>query len=336
MNWWTVAIGVDTHKQWHVAVALDRLGRMIDSRTVEASEAGYRELLVWACRLGEPVVGIEGCGSYGAGLAGFLGDRGVAVFECERPRRGERRGGKNDLIDATLAARRVVAGEGLSLPRGGGRREQLRMLLLKRRGATRARTAALNQLDALIVTAPDDLRRRLSGIPKRRLVATAAQLRPRPDGVTDVLRRVARRVQTLTEEVGEIDRALHELVSDLAPRLLDECGVGAVCAAQLLVSSGDPRRMASEASFAALAGTSPIDASSGKHQRHRLNRGGDRQLNWALHVIALQRVHHHTRTADYYRRLLDSGKARRKPNAAPNEHSHATSTTNSRDRTQTP
>jgi transposase len=156
VTWWTVAIGVDTHKQWHVAVALDRLGRLIDSLTVAATEAGYQQVVVWAHCLGEPAFGIEGCGSYGAGLARFLVDHGETVFECERPKRGERRGGKNDLVDATLAARRIVAGEGLSVPRGGGLREQLRVLLLERRGANRARTAALNQLDAVIVTAPDE------------------------------------------------------------------------------------------------------------------------------------------------------------------------------------
>ena len=139
-------------------------------------------------------------------------------------------------------------------------------------------------------------------------MATAARLRPRSDGVTDVLRRIARRAQALSAEIREIDRSLRRLVSEHAPTLLAECGVGAVCAAQLLVSSGDPERMASEASFAALAGTSPIDASSGKHQRHRLNLGGDRQLNWALHVIALQRVHHHAETATHYKRLLAAGK----------------------------
>lgn len=305
---WTVAIGVDTHKQWHVAVALDRLGRQIDCLTAEATAAGYRRLLVWASELGQPAFGIEGCGSYGAGLAAFLAKRGIAVYECERPKRGERRAGKNDLVDATLAARRVVTGEGLSLPRGRGAREQLRVLLLERRGAVRSRTAALNQLEAVIVTAPDDLRHRLDGVPKKQLVPTAARLRPSPDGVTDVLRRIARRAQALSVEITEIDRSLLRLVSEHAPTLLAECGVGAVCAAQLLVSSGDPQRMASEASFAALAGTSPIDASSGKHQRHRLNRGGDRQLNWALHVIALQRVHHHAETAAYYQRLLAAGK----------------------------
>lgn len=308
MTWWTVAIGVDTHKQWHVAVALDRRGCLIDSLTVAAAEAGYQQLVVWAHSLGEPAFGIEGCGSYGAGLARFLAIHGETVFECERPKRGERRGGKNDLVDATLAARRIVAGEGLSVPRGGGQREQLRLLLLERRGANRARTAALNQLDAVIVTAPDDLRRRLSTVPRTHLVGTVARLRRRPDAATDALRRIARRIQLLTAELDEIDAELAGLVSHIAPELLAECGVGPVCAAQLLVSSGDPRRMASEASFAALGGTNPLDASSGKQQRHRLNRGGDRQLNWALHVIALQRVHHHAQTRRYYQSLLASGK----------------------------
>ena len=243
--WWTVAIGVDTHKQWHVAVGLDRVGGLIGSLTVEATAGGYRQLLAWAHLLGEPAFGIEGCGSYGAGLAVFLVDRGEPVFECERPKRGDRRAGKNDLVDAKLAARRVVNGQGLSLPRGGGQREQLRLLLLERRGAIRARTAAINQLDAVIVTLPDELRRRLSGVPKRRLVTTVARLRPREDGTSAVLRRIARRIQLFSQEISEIDHALGLLVGDLAPGLLAECGVGAVCAAQLLASSGDPRRMAS-------------------------------------------------------------------------------------------
>jgi len=308
VTWWTVAIGVDTHKQWHVAVALDRFGRLIDSLIVEATSVGYRQVVGWARSLGEPAFGLEGCGSYGAGLARFLADHGESVFECERPKRSERRAGKNDLVDATLAARRILAGEGLSVPRGGGPRERLRALLVERRGAVRARTAALNQLDAVILTAPDDLRRRLATVPRTRLVGTAARLRRRPDGATDALRRIARRIQLLTAELDEVDGELARLVSRIAPELLAECGVGPVCAAQLLVSSGDPRRMASEASFAALAGTNPLDASSGKRQRHRLNRGGDRQLNRALHVNALQRVHHHPETTAYYQRPLDTGK----------------------------
>jgi transposase len=233
------------------------------------------------------------------------------VYECERPRRQERRRGKSDLIDAALAARRLLGGEGLSLPRGGGRREDLRLLLLERRSAMQARTAALNQLSALLVTAPDHLRARLGALSGDRLAQAAARLRPRPEVTTGVLRRLGQRAVRLAKEVAEAERALAALLAQVAPDLLAECGVGPICAAQLLVSCGHPSRMTSEASFAALAGTSPVDASSGKQRRHRLNRGGDRQLNWALHVVALARVRHHPETTAYYERLLATGKTTR-------------------------
>jgi transposase len=308
---WTVAIGVDTHKEVHVAVALDALGAQLDSREIPTTRAGYRSLLSWAQELGVPAFAVEGTGSYGAGLVRFLTRAEVVVYECERPRRQDRRRGKNDLIDATLAARRLLADEGLSLPRGDGRREDLRLLLVERRGAQQARTAALNQLSALVVTAPEHVRERLGALSGERLAQAAARLRPRPEVVNGVLRRLGKRVERLSREVAEAERALAALLTELAPELLKECGVGPVCAAQLLVSSGEPSRMRSEASFAALAGTSPVDASSGKQRRHRLNRGGDRHLNWALHVIALQRVRHHPQTAAYYQRLLTAGKTTR-------------------------
>jgi transposase len=308
---WTVAIGVDTHRDTHVAVAVDQFGAQLDFREIETTREGYCSLLSWALELGSPVFALEGTGSYGAGLMRFLEGAGFAVYECERPRRQERRRGKSDLIDAALAARRLVAGEGLSTPRGGGRREDLRLLLLERRSAVQARTAALNQLGSLLVTAPDELRDRLGALSGERLAAAAARLRPSSDVVTCVLRRLGRRVARLSEEIAEVESGLAALLAELAPELLAECGVGPVCGAQLLVSSGNRNRMTSEASFAALAGTSPIDASSGRQRRHRLNRGGDRQLNWALHVIALARIHHHAETAAYYERLLARGRTAR-------------------------
>src|SRR3990170_2574182 len=289
---WTVAIGVDTHKHEHVAVACDTLGAQLDAQEIEASTAGYLALWQWAQELGLPAFAVEGAGSYGAGLVRFLEAAGAPVYECERPTRRERRRGKSDLIDAFLAARRLVAGTGLGRPRGGGRREDLRLLLLERRSAMQARTAALNQLSALLVTAPDHLRERLGALSGERLAHAAARLRPRPDVMNGVLRRLGQRVERLSKEVAEAECALAALLADVAPDLLEECGVGPVCGAQLLVSSGDPSRMTSEASFAALAGTSPVEASSGKRRRHRLNRGGDRQLNWALHVVALARIRH--------------------------------------------
>ncbi len=306
---WTVAIGVDTHKDLLVAVACDRLGRQLDSCTVEPDQQGFSRLLRWAQELGQPAFAIEGCGSYGAGLADFLAAAGIAVFECERPRRRERRRGKNDLIDAALAARRLVSGEGLSLPRGGGLvREQLRLLLLERRGVIEARTAALNQLHAVALSAA--LPGRLRRLDSRRLIEACLRLRTATIERT-VVRRLAARIRDLDAELALLDGQLDELVARRAPQLLQECGVGAVCAAQLLVSSGEPSRMRSEAAFAAFAGTSPLDASSGRQRRHRLNRGGDRQLNRALHVISLNRTRYHEQTRAYYEHLLATGKTTR-------------------------
>jgi len=314
---WTVAVGVDTHKAAHVAVALDRLGRQLGVCEVEASEEGYERLLRWARSFGACAFAVEGTGSYGAGLARVLARQGVAVFECERPSRGERRRGKNDTLDALRAARRLVAGEGLSERRGSGVRELLRVLLIERRSADQARTVCLNQLHALIVAAPPSLRARLAGSTRARLIAAAARLRARASddveqrALIEVLRRLGSRGQLLGEEVKTVERKIDELVRALAPELLAECGVGAICAAQLIVSSGEPSRMRSEAAFAALAGTSPVEASSGPTRRHRLNRGGDRQLNCALHRIALTRKRLHAETAAYYERQLTSGKSKR-------------------------
>jgi transposase len=312
---WTVAIGIDTHKDRHVAVALDRVGGQLDTFEAAATSAGYLALHQWAHELGEPAFALEGAGSYGAGLARFLQAAGCAVYECERPKRAQRRQGKSDLIDALLAARRLLAGERLGSPRGlSGPREDLRLLLLERRSAIRARTAALNQLQAVVVTAPERLRSRLRSKSSEQLAREVARLRSARGEqavVRGVLRRLGRRVLSLDVELADLDCELEAIVSALVPQLLDECGVGPVCAAQLVVSSGDPSRMVSEASFAALAGTSPVDASSGRQQRHRLNRGGDRQLNRALHVIALTRVRSHDQTAAYYQRLVAAGKTAR-------------------------
>jgi transposase len=309
-----VAIGVDTHRDEHVAVALDGFGRDLGSLTIATNPSGYAQLWQWAFQLGEPLFGVEGTGSYGAGLTAFLAAAGGEVFECERPRRRDRGKGKSDLIDATLAAKRLLTGERLARPRGGGIRDDLRLLLLERQGAVRARTAAYNELHAITVTSPEQLRSRLRGLASERLANTAARLRPL-EGDSEVaiavLRRIARRARQLSSEIAELDRQLEAITSDLVPELLAECGVGPVCAAQLIASSGDPTRMASEASFAALAGTSPVQASSGLHQRHRLNRGGDRRLNRALHTIALARIRWHPETIAYHQRLLASGKTPR-------------------------
>jgi len=307
---WTVVIGIDTHRDSHSACALDRLGRARGEFELAAEPAGYESLWRWACSLGEPAFALEGAGSYGAGLARHLTGCGASVYECERPTRRDRRRGKSDQLDAAAAARRLLSGEGLAELRGGGEREQLRVLLVERRSARQAQTAALNQLHALVITAPPRLRSRLERLRGLPLARRAAGLRS-SEGPAPVLRRLGRRVLALAAEAGEVDAELARLVAAQAPALLEECGVGPICAAQLLVSSGDPGRMRSEAAFAALGGTSPVDASSGRQQRHRLNRGGDRQLNAALHVIALNRKRAHAATRAYYERLLASGKTKR-------------------------
>jgi transposase len=309
MNW-TVAIGVDTHRERHSACALDRLGRPLGTFQLAADPAGYRALEAWARSLGEPAFALEGSGSYGAGLARHLSEAGAHVFECERPTRRDRRRGKSDALDAEAAARKLLAGSGLAELRGFGEREQLRLLLLERRSAQTARMAALNQLHALVITAPSTVRAQLERLRGQPLAKRAASLRLGEDR-GPVLRRLGRRALVLAGEIELVDRELRALVRRLAPSLLEECGVGPVCAAQLIVSSGEPGRMRSEAAFAALAGTSPVDASSGRQQRHRLNRGGDRQLNAALYVIALNRKQAHAATRAYYERLLAAGKTKR-------------------------
>lgn len=306
---WTVAIGVDTHARTHMAVALDRLGRVLGSLEFAVDEDGFAALRRFARAFGEPAFAVEGTGSDGASLARALLADGFPVCECERPRRRSR-GGKNDLIDAEAAARLLLSGKHLPLPRSGGsgEREKLRLLLAERRSAQHARQQARNQLQAAIVTLDPPLRARLgrlhpATLQRHTLVQRTPALTP--------LRRLSRRIQLLERELAAVDAELAELTRALCPHLLAETGVGPLCSAQLLVSAANPTRLKSEASFAALAGVSPIEASSGPIKRHRLNRGGDRQLNWALHMSALNRIRHHPETRAYYQRLLENGKTKR-------------------------
>jgi transposase len=306
MNW-TVAIGIDTHAHQHVAVALDRLGRTLGSLELSVDEQGFAQLIGFARSHGEPAFAIEGTGSYGASLARALLDAGFDVFECERPqRRGCR--SKNDLIDAEQAARRLLGGQPLALPRTGSEREQLRLLLAERRSAQHARLQARSQLQAAIVTLDPPLRARLDRL-NPAAVHTSTLVRRAPALAS--LARLSKRIRQLERELAEIDSELALLTRNLCPRLLDEIGVGPLCAAQILVSAADPHRLRSEASFAALAGVSPIEASSGPIKRHRLNRGGDRQLNWTLHMSALNRIRYHDETRAYYQRLLERGKTKK-------------------------
>jgi transposase len=316
-----VVLGVDTHLDFHVAVAVDRLGRRLGELVVPTTVGGYGELVSWAEGFGlVACAGVEGTGSYGAGLARHLRAAGIAVVEVERPKRRHlrRRKGKSDSRDAESAARAVLAGEAAGVPKSGdGRVEMTRTLRSARRSAVKARVQAANLLQAMLVTAPDELRRRLRRLPTKELIAVAARFRPggEPEDVEAVtkfaLRSVARRHEALSEEIAELDAQLERLVAEAAPELLALPAVGTHHAATLLVLAGDnPDRLKSEASFASLCGVSPVEASSGKVVRHRLNRGGNRDANRALHMICVVRMGSDRRTRSYVARRIAEGKSK--------------------------
>jgi transposase len=282
-----VTLGVDTHAGSHVAAALDQAGRPLGTRTISTTPGGYAALLGWARRFGTvDRIGVEGTGSYGAGLARWLRAHGQLVIEVDRPdRAARRRQGKADGLDAHAAARAVQAGTATGQPKAGdGTVEMIRSLRLARRSAVKARTQAANQLKALLVTAPDGLRAQLRHLSPAELVTTAARLRAatKPATPTEAaklaLRSIARRWLLLTQEITALDTQLDRLVAMAALALVAVKGVGTETAAVLLVAAGDnPERLRSEAAFAHLCGVAPIPASSGKTTRHRLNRGGNRE-----------------------------------------------------------
>jgi transposase len=313
-------VGVDTHRDEHViAVVTAPAGAVVAGAAAAANGRGYRELLRVATQHapGRRVWAIEGSGSYGAGLARFLADRGETVFEVSRtPRSSQRVRGKDDTLDAVETARAALASDAHARPRIGERREALRLLLVARRSAVDVRRQALVQLRAVIVTAPDQLRRELRTLPTGRLLERCSRFR-RSSGADDevttrlVLRSLARRAQAATSEANELEREILTHVRALAPALLDQPGVGPIVAGQILVAWSHHGRVRSEAAFARLAGVAPIPASSGQTQRHRLSRGGDRQLNRALHTMVLHRRQHDPQTKDYIEKRIAEGKSRR-------------------------
>jgi transposase len=314
-------VGVDTHLDEHVlAVVAAPSGAVVARRSVRASGRGYATALRFAAETanGRRVWAIEGAGHYGAGLARFLAGRGETVLESGRTPRAERRlQGKDDWLDAVRLAQATLGSDTVALPRSGERREALRLLLIARRSAVDVRREALVQLRAVIVTCPDRLREELRGLPVGRLLDRCSRLRRSPKATPDelaarlVLRSLARRIALATEESEELEREIFAHVRLLAPQLLDEPGVGPIVAAQLLVAWSHRGRLRSEAAFARLAGVAPVPASSGQTRRHRLSRGGDRQLNRALHTVVLHRRQHDPQTRDYIARRVAEGKSRR-------------------------
>lgn len=315
-----VTLGVDTHAEQHVVAALNQQGRLLGTRSIPTTPAGYGALLAWAKAQGTiECVGIEGTGSYGAGLARWLRSQGLTTVEVDRPdRRSRRRRGKADSFDAEAAARAVQAGTASGQAKAGdGRVEAIRALRLARRSAMKARTQAANQLHALLITAPDGLRTALRGLSTAALVGTAARLRPSaclqtPQAATKLaLRSIARRYQALTHEITALDQHLDDLVGKAAPALLAIKGVGTDTAGALLVAAGDnPERLRSEGAFAHLCGVAPVPASSGKTQRYRLNRGGNRDANRALYLLAIGRLRWDARTRTYADKRTQAGKTK--------------------------
>jgi transposase len=316
-----VVIGVDTHADTHTAalIAVDTRA-VLGTATVTADPDGYAELVALAeAQGGLRGWAMEGTGGYGAGLARHLHERGELVVELDRPVRPARRhGAKSDVIDAERAARDALARVRLAAPKTGGQRAGLQMLLTARRAAVAAATDAQRQLRALVITAPEVVRARFRGQTTRQMLTTAARLRPHlHTGAVEVftalsvLRALARRVAALTTEAGEHERAITAIVRTWRPDLLTLPGVGPINAATVLTAWSHPGRCRSDAAFAMLAGAAPIPASSGKTVRYRLNRSGDRQLNRALHSIALSRLRYHAPTRAYAERRRAQAKTDR-------------------------
>jgi len=312
--------GVDTHLDIHVAAALDQLGALLDTRSFPATTAGYRQLLRWLRSFGDVVlVGVEGTGSYGAGLTRHLLAEHVEVVEVDRPnRQNRRRRGKSDTVDAVAAARAAQSGDATGKAKTrNGNVEAMRVLRLVKLSARRSRTVALNQMRSIVATGPEELRETMRDLPANQLIQRAGALRP--GGRGDVLgankvalRHLARRAQALQDEIDEIDALLEPLVADTAPELLACEGVGPDVASALLVAAGDnPQRLRSERTFAHLCGVAPLDASSGKQERHRLSRAGDRQANSALWRVVMTRLTCDPRTKLYVERRMKEGLSKR-------------------------
>lgn len=310
--------GVDTHADVHVAAVVDHLGGVLATASFPATAAGYRRLVSWLREHGTiDRVGVEGTGSYGAALARYLRSEQITVVEVSCPNRQiRRRRGKTDVVDAIAAARAVLSGDAAATPKSrDGAVEALRAAKLVQRSAMKARTVALNQLHSLLVTADDALRAKLRDASRAEMLAACAAFRVRGDddsvsAMTRLaLRELARRVHYLDEQIDQCVQRISRITAARAPRLLELKGVGPDVASTLLITVGDnPDRMHHEKSFASLCGTSPLEASSGKTTRHRLNRGGDRQANAALWRVAIVRMGTDQRTRDYVARRIAEGK----------------------------
>ena len=308
-----IVLGIDTHKHTHVGVILDGLGRVSGALQFPASEAGAQRLLAWNQENGgAKIAGVEGTGSYGYPLTRALQLAGVTVLEVNRPdRANRRRRGKNDTVDAEAAARAVLSGQANAVPKDReGAVDALRALTMTRNSAVKATTQASNQIKALLVGSPERLRQQLTVKSLLQLATRCAELDP-CSGMHTALRSLGRRWLLLHAEIVELDTQIRALVRDTIPTLVARPGIGIHSAAQLLITAGgNPTRLHSDAAFAALCGASPVQASSGQRQRHRLNRGGDRAANNAFWAIANNRLIHDPATRAFAAKRRAQGDSR--------------------------
>lgn len=316
--------GVDTHKLTHHAAALDAAtGQVLGDHEFPATAAGYQRMLAWFLTFGALLtVGIEGTGSFGAGLQRHLEHERVAVREVSRPNRQDRRAhGKSDPIDAINAARAVLGETATTIPKAReGFVEAVRLIRATRRSATRGRRVALQQIHGALWGAPEELRERLAGYDRAALVSRCAKLRLIPHAPLDdpaatahrMLRRLARRIQQLDEEIADADEELRLILTEHTPCLLAATGVGTEAAGQLVTTAGENiDRLRSEAALARICGVAPIPASSGNTTRHRLHRGGDRAANSAIHMIVINRLRWHEPTRAYVAKRTTEGKTKK-------------------------
>ncbi len=314
--------GVDTHLDLHFAAVVEPDGDVLGTKAFPTTRHGYRLLLAWMRSYGHlRRVGVECTGTYGAGLVRLLGREGIPVLEVTAPDSQARRAkGKDDTLDAIAAARAAASGQRVQVAKNrNGQVEALRVLRTTRKTAVRCRRATLQQLHNTIVAAPEDLRDELRHLTRMKLLRSLAASRPNPTAFRTqavatrlALKSLARRILELNDEIASLDEMIVPLVAELAPALVELPGVGTESAGELLVTAGDnPDRLGSEASFAMLCGACPIPASSGKTKRHRLNRGGNRQANSALHMIVISRMRLDPRTKAYVARRTAEGLSKR-------------------------
>ena len=315
-------IGVDTHLDTHTAALCDTRGRAVSQLQVPATAAGYARLLAWSRGVagdGRAVWAVEGTRHYGLGLARYLASQGQQVTEIDNTRHvGKRRAGKSDPIDAVRAARELLARPHPAQMRADGDREALRLLMVDRDNAVQSCKTARTVLAAVLVTAPAELRERLRRLARARRAQQCAALACPVNAsrqtrvLYQTLIRLGQRIAALASVAAELEAQIAGIVEDMAPGLVAaEPGTGALSAAQILLSFSHAGRIRSEAAFAMLSGTAPVPASSGRTGRHRLNRLGDRQLNRALHQIAVTRMRCHPPTLAYVEKRRAEGKTDR-------------------------